>query len=1188
MKQRIAHLADIHITRNPARHGEYSQVFGRTVAQLEADKPDAIVIGGDLFHDYIAASNEATLLAGSWLLALSAVAPVIIIRGNHDYDTFRQDRVDSIQTVVDLLDTSRVRYLNTTGFYQDENVVWVAWRHGQALSPWNVLREGPENYPATFYRDDLDNILATYGSVEEARQTGLTFIDLFHDPISGAKAFNGETFSEGGYLSTSALEGDLALLGDIHLRQYFYRTGENTPFAAYSGSLLQQHYGERVTGHGYLLWDLAGGVPVEREIPNDTAFYTVYVGEGTDYDNLSLDIPYETVKDARVRVYFTDRSVHFNQENKTKLRRYLRERYEATEVRFDPHCTDQRDNAAVQTELDAVDVTDAGVQRDLLVRYLQDNGVAEDMIQRLLELDATISDRLRVSEGQEGETTGSLAETGEYRLLRLRGENFLSTESFDVDFSAHPGLWQITGRNETGKTSLASAIPYLQYGLTLGTVVIKNGEVKSRPEQNGENRYINNKRDLDYCWVEGDYEVGDTRLRLQRRTERKWKRAKAAEPREISKCSTTFKVFTLTADGQVDTDESVDKRRRTEKLAQEIFGTFDDFLRNTFFSADTMAGLLSLDRAVFIDTILRDVKLDVYDRKLKIFRQWKTEVAARSTRLVLNQEAEETKLSELTELKTAAELRLEEARQEVTGLEAALVKGQEYRTEQQALLLALPAGLENVTEAQLRGNVHKAVEAIHQLGTQEQDLLRRMEELPASYDEALYTRLKAEIDQSQGWVRERKTTIQGVQYQLDAEINQEVHLKGVRQLLVAEYDRAKAVLQQGKQTLSQQLAAFDEQLRQLEHSKVCPTCQREKDANAVAAIAQDIVRRQQERVVFEGTGLRRLEEAFQSAEEAVRLKNRENKAALTATEARRLGLETEITARKQEINDQQVYYLQQGEALAVVDQQRQQVERRLLLAREGEHLPLKRRELELGLQESRQALGQFEQAEKIRLHNETVRQRLAKADTLLVERRQQLGGVQQEVARLHGATIPQYTNQVTQLTDTLARYAEQQSRETLWSLYEKAIHRDGLPMQLVRRALSSINEQMAELQEGLSFTIYLDEELEFRMTDHRGQGANQHILQGSGMQRTFASLVLRLGLRRLNHRSRSNLLIMDEMLGKLDPDNTVRYAELLRTATASVEHVMIIEHHGEGLLQPDHLLKVSAQNGVSRYELITG
>lgn len=1187
MKKRIAHLADIHIMRNPARHEEYGQVFARTVRALEKDAPDVIVIAGDLFHDYISASNEATLLAGGWLLALSAVAPVVIIRGNHDYDRFRLNRVDSVQTVVNLLDTTRVRYLNTSGFYRDQNLVFVTWHHGQGVSPWNAVREN--EYPAGFYRDDIDAILAEYGSLKKARAAGLTFIDLFHDPLSGATSDNGQSFGEGGYLGTGALEGELALLGDIHLRQYFYRPGQTRPFAAYPGSLIQQHYGEKVTGHGYLLWDLAENTVHERDIANDTAYYTVFVGEGTDYDNLQLEIPYQTVPNANIRVYFTDRAIHYTQENKTKLRRYLRECYDAKEVRFDPHCVDQRENAAIQTELDAVDVTDSGVQRDLLVRYLQENGVAADVIERLLELDQTISDRLAVTEAQESEATGSLsgAQAGEYRLLRLRGENFQSTESFDVDFANHPGLWQITGLNECGKTTLASALMYVQYGMTLGTVVIKNGEVKSRPEKNGENRYINNKRDLDYCQVSADYEVGGTFLRLERRTERKWKRAKAGEAREISKCSTDFKVYLLTADGQIDTDESVDKRRRTEKLAQEIFGTFDDFLRSTFFSADTMAGLLSLDRAVFVDTILRDVKLDIYDRKLKVFRQWKNEVAARNTRLVLNQEAEEAKLAELVELTAAAEQRLGEATTEVAELTQSITKGEKYREEQRGLLQALPTGLETATEAELRAGVHRVVEAIQHLGTQEQDLLRRMDQLPSEYDQAQYQQLKTEIDQSKGWVRERETSIQGLTYQLDAAINHVVHVTGLRKLLVEEYKALQLQRDQEQQLLGRELQAYDAAIKQLEESKHCPTCLRVKDAQAIHGIALDIHRRQEEKVVHQQKSEAAIQARYLAGEESIRQRNLQTKAELAGHEASKAAVEQSIAAIRREIDQQQVYYVQQGEALATLDLVRQQVERRLVLQQEGASFPLKRRELELTLQENRQKLGQFEQAEKVRKHNAAVQERMAAAETRLATYRQQLSATQLEVSRLQGATIPQYQTQVQQLQATLQRYAEQQSRESLWSLYEKAIHRDGLPMQLVRRALSSINEQMAELLEGLNFSIYLDEELEFRMSDHRRAGANQHILQGSGMQRTFASLVLRLGLRRLNHRSRSNLLVMDEMLGKLDPENTIRYADLLRTATASVEHVMIIEHHGEGSLQPDRLLKVSAKDGVSRYELVT-
>ncbi len=84
MIEKVAHLADIHIRKSTTRHQEYRAVFKNLIAQLKKDKPDRIVIVGDLFHDYIKLEGELLILASEFLNDLSTIVKVIITRGNHD------------------------------------------------------------------------------------------------------------------------------------------------------------------------------------------------------------------------------------------------------------------------------------------------------------------------------------------------------------------------------------------------------------------------------------------------------------------------------------------------------------------------------------------------------------------------------------------------------------------------------------------------------------------------------------------------------------------------------------------------------------------------------------------------------------------------------------------------------------------------------------------------------------------------------------------------------------------------------------------------------------------------------------------------------------------------------------------------------------------------------------------------
>jgi len=52
----------------------------------------------------------------------------------------------------------------------------------------------------------------------------------------------------------------------------------------YSGSLIQQNFGETVDNHGYLIWDVAEKTYVERNIHNNNSYYKFKISSINDVD----------------------------------------------------------------------------------------------------------------------------------------------------------------------------------------------------------------------------------------------------------------------------------------------------------------------------------------------------------------------------------------------------------------------------------------------------------------------------------------------------------------------------------------------------------------------------------------------------------------------------------------------------------------------------------------------------------------------------------------------------------------------------------------------------------------------------------------------------------------------------------------------------------------------------------------
>lgn len=282
----IIHLSDIHIRAGDsdrARYKEYLTVFDRTFSSIEQQpsviqQKALIVVTGDLFHHKNKLEPYGLELAIHFLTGLSKLAPVYIIRGNHDY---RQDVPHQRDMISALMGYSipRVHYLDSTGLYTHDNVTFglVAIQNTLLYGATSGITNNLPDFPVP--PSDSNYHIA-----------------LFHGSITGSTLQNGSDVS--GPLHGYPIEWfkgyDAILLGDIHLQQvhrareieitsaqvlphtvmrqtYAVKKDTGIPWG-YPGSLLQQDMGEPLLGHGYIAWDLENRVIQTFHVTNDNGY----------------------------------------------------------------------------------------------------------------------------------------------------------------------------------------------------------------------------------------------------------------------------------------------------------------------------------------------------------------------------------------------------------------------------------------------------------------------------------------------------------------------------------------------------------------------------------------------------------------------------------------------------------------------------------------------------------------------------------------------------------------------------------------------------------------------------------------------------------------------------------------------------------------------------------------------------
>lgn len=262
----VFHLADIHL-RTYRMHKEYGEIFKKTLKKIKEiskgyDREEMrIVIAGDYVHQKITISNELLVL-GTWFLKrLEKIAPIVLIAGNHDLLENNKDRMDSLTPMVQLLDELDIRYYKKSECILDNNIVWCVY---------SVFENNS--------RPNIEESKEMFGQDKK-------YIGLFHAPINGSSTDIGYVFQNN--QSLSDFEGcDLVMCGDIHKRQVLnYQSKDKVVPVVYSGSLIQQNYGESIENHGFLVWDIENGNFEEYNIENDYGFYQFKISSIDDIEN---------------------------------------------------------------------------------------------------------------------------------------------------------------------------------------------------------------------------------------------------------------------------------------------------------------------------------------------------------------------------------------------------------------------------------------------------------------------------------------------------------------------------------------------------------------------------------------------------------------------------------------------------------------------------------------------------------------------------------------------------------------------------------------------------------------------------------------------------------------------------------------------------------------------------------------
>lgn len=449
--KQIVHLSDVHI-RFGSRHDEYRTVlFERTIADIKALTPRRIVFTGDLFHIKINLSPIAIEIAGEFLRRLSEIAPVDVILGNHDLNMQSIAQGNAVSPIIELLDNGYV--------ITEENPNLPVPKDG---------KNGIFFYrDSGFYNIDEEIIYGVYSCYDSKlltlteKKKNKKYIGLFHGAVYGCVGDNGHEMKSDDLVKLSTFNNfDIVMLGDIHEYQVFERDGLDR--VAYSGSLLQQNFGESIE-KGYLVWDIDTCSHVRRFILNDYGYCRLNIYKGEIWEDRIQDLKFSlNKKKTKIEIVIHDDTENYSVEKLSQIEKFVKDRHGCESVSADFQSIEREIGDASDLSDEEIDVNNTESAEKLLTEHLTQNNY--DNIEDVIELSREIDKKLNI---KKNPTHGMRIEFNSMEV-----SNLLSFPVVPVlfDFDKLNGITGIFGPNYNGKSNIMKVFCWILYGKMPGDV----------------------------------------------------------------------------------------------------------------------------------------------------------------------------------------------------------------------------------------------------------------------------------------------------------------------------------------------------------------------------------------------------------------------------------------------------------------------------------------------------------------------------------------------------------------------------------------------------------------------------------------------------------------------------------------------------------------------------------------------
>jgi len=170
--------------------------------------------------------------------------------------------------------------------------------------------------------------------------------------------------------------------------------------------------------------------------------------------------------------------------------------------------------------------------------------------------------------------------------------------------------------------------------------------------------------------------------------------------------------------------------------------------------------------------------------------------------------------------------------------------------------------------------------------------------------------------------------------------------------------------------------------------------------------------------------------------------------------------------------------------------------------------------------------------------------------------------------------------------DIILRIAEEFEREKIYKIYVEVYGKNGITKMIMKTMMPLINSELQRLlQDSAYFNLEIrindKNEVEFMMIDN-STGVEKLMVSGSGYERTIAAMALRAVLSKVCSLPKPNIIVWDEVFGKISNDNLEMVGEFFTKMKDYFEKIFVITHNPLVNNWANNVVRINKVDNISR------